>query len=173
VRHPGSLLPLGIVLLLSACQTLDQSGHPLVAKPLSPRIRTALAHQLSSEYLGSALGPASISEPKNVTGWSGPVTSLSVRYPVKDRSWLAEEGATISRCIDVTISDRPDGGFAISTSRSRDDGKNCFTRPSMSSFPELTQLRERLQSCKARGEMPCLLSTNMPIAQARKLMKQN
>jgi hypothetical protein len=43
----------------------------------------------------------------------------------------------------------------------------------MSSFPELTQLRERLQSCKARGEMPCLLSTNMPIAQARKLMKQN
>lgn len=171
--RPSLFTPaLVLALILGGCQTTGQGALPEESKPLPANIRSIIARQLTVAYVSDGIGPATITEIKPAAGlFGGALHSATVRYPVKDRNWFAGEGASTTRCVDVTI--RPgNSGFSIETSRSRREGENCYGDAPASPFVELSQIGERSQACKARGEATCLLSaTNISEAEARKLMK--
>jgi hypothetical protein len=169
------LLPtLSIALALGACQSTGNGGGTAAAiKPPPPNVRSLIARQLTSDYISSGIGPATISEIKPGGGLFGTGKHvLEVRYPVKDRGLFAGEGATTTRCIDITVGEEADGQISIRTARSRQDGEGCYGSAPTANFTELSQIGHRVTACKARGEAPCLLShTGMSEAEARRLMK--
>jgi hypothetical protein len=169
-RLPLLLSISSLVMALGACQSTG--GGTAEIKPPPANVRSLVARQLSADYVGSGIGPATISEIRPGGGFLGTGKHvLQVRYPVKVRTIFASEGVTAMRCIDITVGEEAGGQTSIQTSRSRQDGEGCYGPVPTANFTELSQIGERAMACKARGEAPCLLSyRGMSEAQARRLM---
>jgi hypothetical protein len=65
------------------------------------------------------------------------------------------------------------GAQRFSATRLQHDGSACGGGQSFEPYRELEELAARLRACRARGDERCLLTTNMPEAEARKLMNRS
>jgi hypothetical protein len=183
------LLAPALLLLLSACQGSRTAGSGALNDPvdLPPDYRAKAAPHLVTEYVRDALGPAEITaDVRSGQGLLGASSSVLVRYPVRTHSlgqqliakgWLLdsmEKTETGMRCITISVgrSMATGGETKFRASRPKVDGTSCGEGRSFVPYTELEQVAQRLKACQAKGEERCLLSTNLPEAQARKLMKQ-
>lgn len=179
-----------LLLLLSACQGTGSSGSGALNDPieLPPDYRAKAAPHLVMEYVRDAIGPAEItSEVRSGQGLLGASSSVLVRYPVRTHSlgqqliakgWLLdrmEKTETGMRCIGISVSRSISTGGEIKfmASRPKVDGTSCGEGQSFVPYTELEASAARLKACQAKGEERCLLSTNMPEAEARKLMNMH
>ena len=149
--------------------------------------RRQAAAYLASEYVRDAVGPAEISvEPRRGRALLGVSSSVLVRYPVRThstlqkmvaRDWLLdsmEKTETGMRCITVAVERTlsTQSALKFSATRPTQDGSACGDGQGFEPYRELDEVAGRLKACRARGEERCLLSTNMPEAEARKLMNR-
>jgi hypothetical protein len=183
-----ALVPVAL-LFVSACQgagTAEPGSLGAEVELPSDYRRKAAAH-LASEYVRDAIGPAEIAaEPRHGRALFGASSSVLVRYPVRAhstlqkmvaRDWLLdsmEKAETGMRCMTVAMerSLETRGALTFSATRPRVDGSSCGNGETFIPYRELDEVAARLKACRARGEGPCLLWTNMPEAEARKLMNQ-
>jgi hypothetical protein len=172
----GRVSALILLTLLPACQTANSSGTPTgeAAEPvrLPADFRQKIAPYLVPEYVTDGVGPATISEVETYQGPLGGGAAVLIRYPVKGRNYAWFPDRTSTRCIRVEAARgiATGGQDKFSVTRSRNDGEGCSGFEKSVPYVELERMASRLQACKASGEERCLLSTNMPEAQARKLM---
>jgi len=149
--------------------------------------RAKAAAYLATEYVRDAIGPAEIAaEPLSGRALLGASSSVLVRYPVRTYSLgqqliardrlldTMEKTETGMRCITVSVRRNIEtgGDIRFGASRPKVDGSSCGEGRSFLPYTELDDVARRLKACRARGEERCLLSTNLPEAQARKLMNQ-
>jgi hypothetical protein len=185
-----ALLPAALLAVLTACQGAGSPGGPgpLGADvELPPDYRRHAAAHLASDYVRDAIGPAEISaEPRQGRALLGVSSSVLVRYPVRThsigqrmvaRDWLLdsmEKTETGMRCITLAVERTlsTQGVPKFSATRPRQDGSTCGDGQSFEPYRELDEVAERLRTCRARGEARCLLTTNLPEAEARKLMNR-
>ena len=183
-----ALLPLAL-LFVSACQgagTAEPGSLGAGVELPSDYRRKAAAH-LASEYVRDAIGPAEIAaEPRHGRALFGASSSVLVRYPVRAhstlqkmvaRDWLLdsmEKTETGMRCITLAVvrTLATQGAPKVSATRPRQDGATCGDGESFEPYRELDEVAGRLRTCRARGEARCLLTTNLPEAEARKLMNR-
>jgi hypothetical protein len=166
-----------LFLVLAACQTAGTGpdNPPLSTPPDLPkdyRVRAAL--HIVSGYVRDALGPAEImTTPFVYSNTLGGSTFMTVRYPVR-KTRLFGGDAPGMRCI--TIQSRrglgTGGATRLTLSVPRADPDDCLPDKPFEPYPELEQLATKLRACKERGEERCLLTTNMPDADAKKLINQ-
>ena len=177
-----------LLLFLSACQGAG-TGSGALNDPidLPPDYRMKAAPHLVADYVQDAIGSAEItSEVQSGRGLLGASSSVLVRYPVRTHSlgqrliakgWLLdkmEKTEAGMRCVTISI------GRSISTggetkfvaSRPKVDESSCGEGRSYVPYTELEAVAQRLKACRAKGEERCLLSSNMPESEARKLMNR-
>jgi hypothetical protein len=184
-----ALVALALLLLLTACQSAGtpEPGSPGAEVELPPDYRSKAAAYLASEYVRDAIGPAEITpEPRRGRALLGASSHVVVRYPVRThsigprmvaRDWLLdsmEKTETGMRCITVAMerSLKTQGALKFLATRPEQDGSSCGDGESFAPYRELDEVAARLKGCRARGDERCLLSTNMPEAEARKLMNR-
>jgi hypothetical protein len=164
---------------LAACQSAGSDGAgPVpsatgsIALPADYRQRAAI--HLVSDYVKDGVGPATISQPSGGRGLLGESASVIVRYPVRDQGFFAASGGTVTRCITVMSarSIETGGQARFSIARQRTDGQGCSGSDTGAPYGELETMAAKVRACRAGGEDRCLLSTNLPEAQARRLMNQ-
>lgn len=175
-----------LLLLLSACQS-SGTGSGALNDPvdLPADYRAKAAPYLVTDYVRDAIGPAEIaSEVQSGRGLLGASSSVVVRYPVRTHSlgqkliakgWLLdrmEKTENGMRCVTISIgrSLQTNGETKFVASRPKVDESSCGEGRSYVPYTELDAVAQRLKACQAKGEERCLLASNMPEAQARKLM---
>ncbi len=182
------LFPVALLLILSACQgTGTGSGALNDPVDLPPDYRLKAAPHLVADYVRNSIGPAEItSEVQSGRGLLGASSSVLVRYPVRTHSlgqkliakgWLLdsmEKTETGMRCVTVSIgrSINTGGETKFMASRPKVDESSCGEGRSYVPYTELEGVAQRLKACRAKGEERCLLSSNMPEGEARKLMNR-
>ncbi len=179
----ASRLGLSTLLLaftLTACQTAQtergaqDSGVPGArsadAISFPPSFRAELATLLLTDYVKEATGPATISETVQSHGLIGANASVAIRYPAKVASYIFDPNLVMTRCIEVRAV--RGHGDKLEFTMDRDAG-SCSSYKRAEPYVELEQMAAKLKACRHKGEDRCLLSTNMPEAQARRLMYRN
>jgi hypothetical protein len=158
-----------LCLILAACQTTT-----LKAPDLPSGYRAKAAIELAHEYARDAVSPAEINaEPKKIEAVYGLMSYVRVRYQVR-QSILGSERLAM-RCIMVSINRNPrePDKITFSAGRPRQDPSECQPDETFVAYTELEQMGAKVRACRERGDDRCLLATNMPEAEARKLINRS
>lgn len=167
-----------LFLLIATCHPAAASGAqpaPANTRPELPKnYRANAAVQLARDYASDAIGPAEIfPEPIKSAGNFFAGEQVYVRYPVRRTNFLGAE-STAMRCIFIgtyqhVVTGRTSGP---SISRPRTDSDECQPKEKFVRFTELEQMGAKLRKCKEKGEERCLLATNIPEREAKKLINR-
>jgi hypothetical protein len=162
------------ILLLAASNAGTATAQTLTPLDLPQGYRTSAAIQLARDYLNDAIGPAEINpEPTKIERSFVAMTFVRVRYPVRQTGLFGGESVAM-RCIMIatTRTPRDPHSTRVRVSRPKQDPDQCEPKDVFVAYKELEQMAAKLRKCKEKGEERCLLVTNMPETQAKKLINK-